>query len=375
MRKKLACEGIVCYSNVREQTVAHRAQKFHKSEVKAFMAGDKTVTIDDVAKALGVSKTTVSRAISGKGRISEATKARVRAYIEENDYRPNAFAKGLAQSKTYNLGWVVPADYVETDVLFFMECMNGVCEAAAEYHYDVLLSTVSKTEISQVEQMIYNSKVDGVIISRAVVDSKVQKFLDDKHVPYVVIGQSTDSHVAWVDNKNREACMELTGVLLEKGCRKLVLAGGDETHLVTGSRKNGFLDAYCMQGMKPEEELIFSDVDNYAKAEELVEKALAEKADGIICMDDFISNLVLACLKVKYVGIPEEMFVASFYVNVLLQHHNPSVTAIRFDTKLLGRNACMKVLALLGETTDSDVALPGYQICMRDSTDGTKNKK
>lgn len=61
----------------------------------------KIYTIEDIARELGVSKTTVSRAISGKGRISQATRDRVRAFIKEHDYRPNVVAKGLAQRKTY----------------------------------------------------------------------------------------------------------------------------------------------------------------------------------------------------------------------------------------------------------------------------------
>ena len=59
-------------------------------------------TIADIARELGVSKTTVSRAISGKGRISEATRKRVLSFIEDNKYRPNPLAKGLANSRTYN---------------------------------------------------------------------------------------------------------------------------------------------------------------------------------------------------------------------------------------------------------------------------------
>ena len=67
----------------------------------------KDITIADVAEALGVSKTTVSRAISGKGRIGKETRKRVLEYIEEHDYKPNAIAKGLAQSKTYNICVVI----------------------------------------------------------------------------------------------------------------------------------------------------------------------------------------------------------------------------------------------------------------------------
>ena len=61
------------------------------------------ITISDVAEALGVSKTTVSRAISGKGRIGAATRKRVLEYIQEHDYKPNVIARGLAQSKTFNI--------------------------------------------------------------------------------------------------------------------------------------------------------------------------------------------------------------------------------------------------------------------------------
>ena len=66
------------------------------------------LTIADIAEALGVSKTTVSRVISGKGRIGNDTRERVLSYIKEHDYKPNAVAQGLAKSKTYNIGVVMP---------------------------------------------------------------------------------------------------------------------------------------------------------------------------------------------------------------------------------------------------------------------------
>mgnify|MGYP000798153623 FL=1 len=77
---------------------------------------EKNITIADVAEALGVSKTTVSRAISGKGRIGRETRERVLAYIEEHDYKPNVIAKGLAQSKTYNICVVMPGEYDAVDL-------------------------------------------------------------------------------------------------------------------------------------------------------------------------------------------------------------------------------------------------------------------
>lgn len=68
----------------------------------------KIYTIDDIAKELGISKTTVSRAISGKGRLSAETRTRVLDFIEKHNYRPNAVAKSLAQNRTNNIGLILP---------------------------------------------------------------------------------------------------------------------------------------------------------------------------------------------------------------------------------------------------------------------------
>ena len=137
-------------------------------------------TIDDIARELGVSKTTVSRAISGKGRIGQATRERVLAFIKEHDYRPNVVARGLAQRKTYNIALLMPKDYVATEFLFFKDCMNGICEVASEYNYDIIISMIDGEDISQIQRLEANRKVDGIIVSRAVVSSKVQKYLKEK---------------------------------------------------------------------------------------------------------------------------------------------------------------------------------------------------
>ena len=113
---------------------------FMESEEKNIYTEEKKVyTIEDIARELGVSKTTVSRAISGKGRIGQATRARVLQFIEEHDYRPNVMARGLAQKKTYNLALLLPKDYAATEFPFFKDCMNGICEVASSYDYDILI--------------------------------------------------------------------------------------------------------------------------------------------------------------------------------------------------------------------------------------------
>ena len=111
------------------------------------MEKDVVYTIEDIAKELGVSKTTVSRAISGKGRIGKETRQRVLDFIEKHDYHPNVVARGLAQNKTYNIGMVLPVDYAATEFPFFKDCMTGIYEVASQYDYDILISMGSTPAI------------------------------------------------------------------------------------------------------------------------------------------------------------------------------------------------------------------------------------
>ncbi|MBS5198165.1 MAG: LacI family DNA-binding transcriptional regulator [Clostridiales bacterium] len=329
---------------------------------------NKIYKIEDIARELGVSKTTVSRAISGKGRISKATTERVKEFIATHDYRPNAMARGLAQSKTYNLGVVLPVEYEAMEFAFFKDCLIGICQAAAECNYDIMLCMVNGKDLTQIERLVINRKVDGIILSRAVVSSSAQRYLKEKKVPFVVIGPNSDKSVVSVDNKNREACQELTSVLLMKGNKKLALIGGSETHRVTESRYQGFADAFKEAGRDIKEALVIMNADGFLDVSRAVRQVLDKGADCIVCMDDFICTQVIGCLRENRLRVPDDIRIASFYDNSQLEFDNPSVTSIRFDTKELGKKACYKLLHILGEVTEDKIRQPGYQVILREST-------
>ncbi len=339
-----------------------------------FMEREKVYTINDIARELGVSKTTVSRAISGKGRISRETQEKVFAFIEEHDYRPNVLARALAQSKTYNLGLVLPEDFSVMDFPFFKECMNGICETASRYNYDIVIAVADDQDFSGCRRMVENRKVDGMILSRSTVDNSVmQRYLKEKQMPFVVVGPAKSDDVVWVDNLNREGSCELTGILLLKGFRRLALLGGNRSHLVTESRLQGFLDAHREQQILVEEALIFLDIENYAATAEAVEQILVQKADGILCMDDFITSMLIGCLRERNIRVPEDIKLASFYDNPQFEFLSPTITSLYYNTKGLGQNACMTLLQLLGEEVKEEEAVLNYQVILRESTKQTDN--
>lgn len=332
------------------------------------MGENRIYKIEDIARELGISTSTVSRSISGKGRISQATRERVLDFISSHDYRPSVQAKGLAQNKTYNLGLVLPLDFSESSPAFFKECMSGICETAAGNNYDVMLSLTDGQDLSQISRLVVNRKVDGIIISRSAADWKVEHFLKEKNVPFVLIGSSPDPDVFFVDNNNREACRELTDILLMKGIRRMALVGGSVLHRVNEDRKQGFLEAHQDFGVPADQRLFFMEVDRPAKAADALEEILGAKADGIVCMDDSTCALMLGCLRERGLQIPREIRLASFYDSVRLEYNNPSVTSLRFGAKDLGQSACRILLDLLNGRPVKRNILPGYQVILREST-------
>ena len=329
------------------------------------MEEQKNITIADVAEALGVSKTTVSRAISGKGRIGKETRERVLAYIEEHDYKPNVIAKGLAQSKTYNLCVVMPGEYDVVDLTFFQECLFGIQEIAGIMEYDIVLSICKKNDISSLVRIIANRKVDGVILMRTFVEDAQIEF-----VPFVTIGSAsaTYSGVIQIDHNHKGACKELTSIILMKQMKKVALIGGDENHVVTQSRLRGFREAYQEMGEAVDESIIFLNQDNHVLVDKAVEEALERKADCILCMDDAICSRVLKNLRERHVKIPTDVRVASFYNSTVLENNIPSITSLKFDAREIGMVTCRTLLDLVeGQEVRERTLLP-YEVVLKEST-------
>ncbi|MCD8384780.1 MAG: LacI family transcriptional regulator [Clostridiales bacterium] len=328
----------------------------------------KIYTIDEVARELGISKTTVSRAISGKGRISAETRARVLDFIQKHNYRPNMVARGLAQSRTYNICLVLPSDHAIDDMPFFQRCMAGVCEMAASRDYDVVLSMVTDRDASHLQRILENRKVEGVLSTRTTVEDPVVSLMRESDLPFAVIGTSDDPEPTHVDNDQRDACRELTFILLMRGIRNMGLIGGNPRHLVNENRLQGFLDAHESLGIPARQDLIRMGVTNDLQVSKAVEELLAAGCECIVSGDDTICRLVMTDLARRRMRVPEDVKIASFYNSVLLEQSATPVTSLRFDARELGRTACKLLLDRMSGLEVQDETHLGYQVILREST-------
>lgn len=329
---------------------------------------NKTLTIADIADALGVSKTTVSRAISGKGRIGSETRERVLKYIDAHNYTPNVIAKSLAQNKTYNLAVVMPGDYELIDLPFFQNCIMGIQEIASSFDYDMLLTVCNNADVTKLERIVRNRKVDGVILLRSFMDDVQVEYLQEKNVPFVVTGSSNYKGVVQVDNDHRAACREFTSILLMKRMKKIALIGGNEEHVVTQSRLMGFKDAFADSGLAVDESLIYMNLDNPVLLDGKLDDIIKREVDCIVCMDDAICMEVLYKLRREGISVPDQIRVASFYNSSMLETHDPSITSLDFDAKELGMLVCRTLLDMIEGQKVQKKTLLGYEVRLREST-------
>lgn len=331
------------------------------------------LTIKDVAESLGVSESTVSRAISGKGRIGEATRKRVFDYIEKHNYMPGINSNGLISNRTRNIGWVIPGDCNIVETPFFQHCMMGLLEVTETFGYNLVVTVSGQNDISHLENLVNNRKADGIVLARTNVDDLAINFLKGKGIPFLTIGSYDDDAIIRIDHDHKAACRELTSMLLLKGYEKIGLIGGNRRLIVNLNRYLGYEKAMAEAGKPADSSLVYMDIENYVAAEIAVEELMRKKADCLLCTDDAICLYVLNKLNKENIEVPHTVKIGSFYNSNLLENHIPAISSINFDACELGRNAGKILIDYMeGKEVDTNNLL-GYEIRLKESTKDSRN--
>lgn len=332
------------------------------------MANNSTpMKIAEIAEALGISKTTVSRALSGKGRVGEETRARVFAYAGLSG-REVAQPRPAVQGATHNLSLVIPKHFVRLDLPFLRKCMGGICTMAAQRGYDLLLCYVSETDTDQLERQLASHKVDGVILSRTMSDDPSVDLLKQYGVPFVAIGRIDDDDIPQADNDQTGAACEMTRLLLQLGTRRIAYLGGSGTYTVNADRLRGYLRGLAEFGVAADQSLIRTGLESDEQRTDALESVLERRPDCLLCCDDRLAFDVVRELRARHIRVPQDIRVASLYDSELLVGMTPSISAVQFDAERIGSTACRMLLDTLAGKDVVKRQLQGYQVILREST-------
>lgn len=336
------------------------------------MPQKQNLTIDDIARDLGVSKTTVSRAISGKGRISDATRSKVMAYVEKCNYRPSAAAKGLAESRTYNLALVLPKSFIRMDLPHVRHSMNAICEEAFLWDYNIVICLSTEAFPESLLRTLDNRKVDGVILSRTVEGDALVDVLKDRGIPFATIGSLPPRVRGWAtveaDHDQEGGCCAFTKNFLQGTAEQTALLGNDMRYIVNQSRLAGFNAAVDAIAFPRKYIHLRTGLGDPAACSAAVQELLSKGVRKFLCMDDEICLYTYAVLLETGMKIPEDVQIASLFDSEKLAQCPTPISALRFDAGELGKTACRELLRCLRSEPYDPKPTLGYRIIQRDST-------
>lgn len=240
----------------------------------------RNVTIKDLAAELGLSITTISRALNGYSDVGEETRKRVVEAAQKMGYRPNRNAQRLVTRRTHNIGWVQSDNDRKFVDPHFVEVMAGVLRGARAGGYDILLtSDTPGDEVAVYGRYVADNSVDGFIIDLPREDDPRISFLLQSGRPFAVHGREQRSErYGWVDVDNYGNFYNLTRLMLANGHRRFAFINGDEAFTYALYRRRGVMDALVDGGGSPDDVLVLNSRHPMGDAgSRLTEAALADE--------------------------------------------------------------------------------------------------
>lgn len=299
------------------------------------------ITIKDIAKALNVSASTVSRALKDSPEISLETRKLIQQYAHEHHYKPNYLAVNLRVSRNNTIGVIVPQM-----VHHFFSCvLSGIEKAAAQAGYNVLIAQ-SNESYEQEVRIVHSflaARVCGVIASLAKETSRYEHYQEllDNDIPIVFYdrictGLQTE-RVVVDDYAGSFAAVEY---MLQTGCKRIFFFGSDPHLEITKNRKNGYLDALKKYKIDVTEDMIHlcdTREDAIAITPDLLESA--NPPDGFFAINDETASGILYACKMVGKKIPDEVSICGFTDGVIAQNTDPKLTTVVQHGEEVGQNA------------------------------------
>ncbi len=329
------------------------------------------VSLKDIATELGVSISTVSRALKGSSEISPEMIDRIKTLAKEWNYRPNPFAISLLKDTPRIIGIIVP-DIVTH---FYSSIISGIEDVATQNGYFVII-TSSYEQYEREKQCVdhlVNTRVEGIIacLSQETKDYSHFKALADSSIPVIFFDRVclTDLFSSVVADNIASAKL-VTLHLLDHHFKRIGFIGGSNHLEIVKQRKHGYLEALREKGIPIERELVICEKMTYEEGREATRKLLAlpHPPDAIVAMNDTLAFAALKEIKQQHLRIPEDLALVSYTDELHACYVEPNLTAITHQTYKMGEAACHLLLNQLREGGEIKQVVIPTQLQIRESS-------
>lgn len=312
------------------------------------MEGEKSVSMDDIARMAGVSVATVSRVINQNGRYSSETERKVRSLIEKYGYVPNMAARGLKTRRSNFIGVIVPDITNE----FFARIVQAVQNGLRAQGYMALVCNTGEDEAAEEQylKMLAAADLAGLIFISGSVGA-VEKSLRKLPAVYIDRAPSDSRDALVVESDNYGGACLAVQELYRKGCRRIACMQSAKVISTYSFRYSGYRDQLALYGL-PQEEALHLQVDEisfraaYQAIEGLLDRSVA--FDGLFCASDWLALGAMAALEARGVRVPQDVKIVGFDDISVASLTAKPLTTIRQQTDMLGATAAEEILRLIG---------------------------
>ncbi len=302
----------------------------------------KRVTIQDLARELDTTPSTISRALKNHPAISKSMKKRVVDLAKERNYQVNALAAGLRVGKSKTIGVIVPR--INRD--FFSNVISGVEDMAFENGYNVVICQThdSVTREQQHLNTLISSGVSGILVSVGLETNTFEHFDEVKRlgIPLIFFDRVTDqTDVNKIQNNDQSGAYKAVVHLIENGYKRIAHFSGPDYLNVYKDRKEGYLSALRDHQIEIEEELIIQSDLKVESGKESMKKLLAldNPPDAVFSASDYSALGALTYLDELGIDVPNQIGLVGYSNENFTALTSPSLTSVNQHSIEIGRYA------------------------------------
>lgn len=342
-----------------------------KSHEAIMVHKNRPVSLKDLAAELGVSVSTVSRALKNSPEISREMCTRVKELAQKRNYRANPFALSLLKNTVRIIGIIVP-DIVTH---FYSSIISGISDVARRNGYSVIItSSYERVELEKqcVEDLI-NVRVEGIIacLSQETTDYRHFEVLAEQNIPLVFFDRVclTDRFSSVVTN-NAQSAQQATGHLLSTGSKRVGFIGGANHLDIVKQRKHGYLEALRMHKIPIEKELVYCKQIGFEAGYEGACRLLSlpQRPDAILAMTDALAFGAMKAIKERELRIPSDVALIGYTDEKHSNYVEPALTAVTHQTYRMGEVACLLFMKRLNGDTAPEQVVVTAKLVVRDSS-------
>jgi LacI family repressor for deo operon, udp, cdd, tsx, nupC, and nupG len=307
----------------------------------------KASTIKDIARALDLNISTVSRALSNNKLISDDTRKKVLDYAKKINYRPNALASSLRTGKGNTIGLIVP----NINRHFFSNLIYGVENVLGPAGYNIIICQSNEllNKEKQAINTLINARVDGIIISISKETKNAKHFepIMDRDIPFIQVDRVLENlNTHKIVNNNFKASFTAVNHLIEKGYKKIAHLAGPQFINIYNDRLNGYCEAIKSSSLKSKSLLIYENMLTYEQGYELATELFSKKnpPDAFFASSDFAALGVLQALKNLKINVPQKVGVVGYANEPFTELISPSITTLDQFSMDMGKEAAKIIL-------------------------------